>query len=89
MSRACTDRWRSRNHYALPIVSVASLTLAASLPAWADFTGNVVAVQDGDTITVLDAAKTQHKVRLAGIDETRASIDAERNDNGRHQLFPA
>lgn len=31
-------------------------------------TGRVVAVADGDTITVLDASKTQHKVRLAGID---------------------
>ena len=30
--------------------------------------GRVVGVADGDTITVLDAAKTQHKVRLAGID---------------------
>jgi endonuclease YncB( thermonuclease family) len=30
--------------------------------------GRVVAVADGDTITVLDATKTQHKIRLAGID---------------------
>lgn len=30
--------------------------------------GLVVAVQDGDTLTVLDASKTQHRVRLAGID---------------------
>ena len=31
-------------------------------------TGNVVGVADGDTITVLDADKVQHKIRLAGID---------------------
>lgn len=31
-------------------------------------TGKVVSVADGDTITVLDADKVQHKVRLAGID---------------------
>lgn len=31
-------------------------------------TGLVVAVADGDTITVLDFKKTQHKIRLAGID---------------------
>lgn len=31
-------------------------------------TGEVVALSDGDTITVLDGAKTQHRVRLAGID---------------------
>lgn len=31
-------------------------------------TGKAVGVCDGDTITVLDAAKQQHKVRLDGID---------------------
>lgn len=30
--------------------------------------GGVVNVHDGDIITVLDANKTQHKIRLAGID---------------------
>lgn len=30
--------------------------------------GKVVAVKDGDTIVVLDEAKTQHTIRLAGID---------------------
>lgn len=30
--------------------------------------GRVVGVSDGDTITVLDGSKTQHKIRLAGID---------------------
>ena len=30
--------------------------------------GRVVSVADGDTITVLDAGKVQHKIRLAGID---------------------
>ena len=47
---------------------LATLTLALSFPAWADFTGDVVAVADGDTITVLDAGKVQHKIRLTGID---------------------
>ena len=37
--------------------------------AWAyTLEGRVVGVSDGDTITVLDASKTQHKIRLAGID---------------------
>ncbi len=31
-------------------------------------TGRIVGVADGDTITVLDADKVQHKIRLAGID---------------------
>lgn len=30
--------------------------------------GRVVAVADGDTVTVLDAGHVQHKIRLAGID---------------------
>ena len=31
-------------------------------------TGWVVSVADGDTVTVLDATNTQHKIRVAGID---------------------
>jgi micrococcal nuclease len=31
-------------------------------------TGKVVSVADGDTITMLDASNTQHKIRLSGID---------------------
>jgi len=30
--------------------------------------GKVIKVADGDTITVLDANKEQHRIRLAGID---------------------
>jgi endonuclease YncB( thermonuclease family) len=30
--------------------------------------GRVVGISDGDTITVLDDTKTQHKIRLAAID---------------------
>ena len=30
--------------------------------------GRVVGIADGDTITILDDARTQHKIRLAGID---------------------
>lgn len=43
----------------------------AFLPLWASagtLQGFVVGISDGDTITVLDASKTQYKVRLAGID---------------------
>ena len=46
---------------------LATLLLASTLHA-AEYTGKVVGVADGDTITVIDASKTQHKVRLAGID---------------------
>lgn len=46
---------------------LAAFLLAAS-PAFADFTGRVVSISDGDTITVLDSDNHQHKVRIAGID---------------------
>lgn len=48
-----------------PLVFAASLTLSPL--AWADFTGDVVGVADGDTITVL-RDNEQVKVRLADID---------------------
>jgi endonuclease YncB( thermonuclease family) len=31
-------------------------------------TGRVIGVADGDTVTILDASNTQHKIRLSGID---------------------
>ena len=46
------------------LVGVA-LTIAS--PAWADFTGKVVSVADGDSITVL-RGREQVSVRLVGID---------------------
>lgn len=49
-------------------ILIVILALAFAIPAWADFTGEVVGVADGDTITVLDADKVQHKIRLTGID---------------------
>ena len=43
--------------------------LVFSIGALAEtLTGNVVGVADGDTITVLDANREQHKIRLGGID---------------------
>ena len=45
------------------------LLLALACAAHAEtVTGKVVSVADSDTITVLDADKVQHKIRLAGID---------------------
>uniref|UniRef100_UPI0035B077BF thermonuclease family protein n=1 Tax=Hylemonella sp. TaxID=2066020 RepID=UPI0035B077BF len=54
------------------IVCVAILGLAIWCQAEV-ITGRVVSVTDGDTVTVLDAAKVQHKVRLAGIDAPEKS----------------
>ncbi len=45
-----------------------------ALPSQAKLiSGRVVHVADGDTVTVLDANKVQHKVRLAGIDAPEKS----------------
>jgi endonuclease YncB( thermonuclease family) len=49
------------------LVVVSTTTLADTL------IGKVVAVADGDTITVLDSQQTQHKVRLMGIDSPEKS----------------
>jgi len=32
------------------------------------FLGKVVKIADGDTLTVLDASKREHRIRIAGID---------------------
>lgn len=37
--------------------------------------GRVVGVADGDTVTVLDADKVQHKIRLSGIDAPEKNQD--------------
>lgn len=48
---------------------VLSSLLLTALTCQAEIiTGRVVGVADGDTVTVLDQSKTQHKIRLAGID---------------------
>src|SRR5215510_14805069 len=40
-----------------------------------NITGKVVGVSDGDTITVLDGQKRQHKIRLDGIDAPESNQD--------------
>ena len=56
-------QWQRRA--AVTLLLVAYLLIPV---AHADFEGQVVAVTDGDTIKVLDAASQLHKIRLAGID---------------------
>jgi endonuclease YncB( thermonuclease family) len=56
----------------------AAFALAFATPALAakpryTFTGRVVHVTDGDTLTVLDNRNVQHKIRLAGIDAPERS----------------
>ena len=53
---------------------VAILFSAASLATQAaTLTGTVVGISDGDTIKVLDSNKTEHKIRLMGIDAPEKS----------------
>jgi endonuclease YncB( thermonuclease family) len=49
------------------LFAIALLFIGCGLSA-ATLQGKVVGVADGDTITVLDASNTQHKIRLQGID---------------------
>lgn len=51
----------------LKLLAIFVLSLACAAFA-ATIEGRVVGVADGDTVTVLDADKTQHKIRLSGID---------------------
>lgn len=41
--------------------------------AAAEFDGTIIGVADGDTVTLLDASKTQHRIRLDGIDAPERS----------------
>ena len=50
---------------------LAALTIASA--AASPITGRVVGVSDGDTVTVLDASKRTHKIRLLGIDSPEKS----------------
>ena len=56
------NNWLTRQIFAGFIYSFVLIVNAEVL------VGKVVAVSDGDTITVLDKNKTKHKVRLMGID---------------------
>lgn len=49
-------------------ILAALLVVFAAAAGAATLTGRVVAITDGDTITLLDADRVQHKIRLSGID---------------------
>jgi micrococcal nuclease len=77
--------WHSENWTRCGRLLIAALLVAAARPALAgkphyELTGKVVKIADGDTLTILDASNTQHKIRLAGIDAP------EKGQAVRHQI---
>lgn len=52
----------------LTLVTVLFAAVSCVSQTFTAFTGKVVGIADGDTITVLDRDNKQHKIRLAGID---------------------
>lgn len=61
---SCTQKvaWRTL------LISLLFLSVHHAFASAATLEGKVVRVADGDTITILDQSKIQHKIRLAGID---------------------
>ena len=57
-----------KNNFTRLLFSAALVALLATTAHADTHTGRVVGVADGDTLTLLDASNTQHKVRLSGID---------------------
>lgn len=73
-------------------IAAALLFAAVLAPAAgfaAELAGRVVAVSDGDTITVLDAGRKPHKVRLSGIDapESRQAFGTRSTQSLAKQVF--
>lgn len=52
----------------LKLARIFCLLVLSNAASGSTIEGRVIGVADGDTITVLDDAHTQHKIRLAGID---------------------
>ena len=68
------------------LIALIWLCIAMSLNA-ATLQGKVVSVADGDTITILDSQKTQHKIRLQGIDAPeRAQAFGNKSKQSLHEM---
>lgn len=61
--------------YQIDIKHSLAFLLCLTLTSAHAFEATVVGISDGDTITVLDSRKTQHKIRLAGIDAPEKGQD--------------
>lgn len=58
-----------------PALAFTLVLLACSLAHGETLVGTIVGLADGDTVTVLDASKTQYRIRLAGIDAPEKKQD--------------
>lgn len=58
---------------AVRCIAVALAVFAEPKAEFHELTGKVVHIADGDTLTVLDSDKVQHKIRLHGIDAPEKS----------------
>ena len=74
---------RRFGHWLTTLAAGAVISVAAFGAPWA-IEGRVVGVSDGDTIALLDDAKTQHKIRPAGIDAWRK---VRRSANARSRTY--
>ncbi|MGA7309819.1 MAG: hypothetical protein WBX05_12810, partial [Pseudolabrys sp.] len=74
---------RRFGHWLTTLAAGAVISVAAFGAPWA-IEGRVVGVSDGDTITLLDDAKTRHKIRPAGIDAWRK---VRRSANARSRTY--
>ncbi len=56
------------NNRTLKLLIVSALLVFGTTTGAATLQGRIVAISDGDTVTVLDASNTKTKIRLVGID---------------------
>ena len=66
-----------------------TITQPAAPAGTQTFTGRVVRIADGDTVTVLDATNTQHRIRLQGIDapESHQAFGTQSKKNLSNLIF--
>ena len=68
VARFGITRARRTKIQARKLLLLATMLVACASVHAATLSGTVVGVSDGDTITVLDANREQHKIRVGGID---------------------
>ena len=61
------------------LVIAAFLLLSVQSVIAETFTGRIVSIADGDTVTLLDADLRQHKIRLIGIDAPDMQVPSKKS----------